>query len=394
MECVVLAGGKGTRLRSVVADLPKCMAEVAGKPFLSYIISSLENAGFDHIILSLGYMHEVVEKWVASLDCRSRITCVVEEVPLGTGGGVRLALQKAGEEDVFILNGDTFFRVSYRDMLQQHKRSEAIATMALKKMYDFNRYGTVTIESQKGFNRITDFKEKSHCEEGLINGGVYIIKRDILKNFPDKFSLEKDFFEKRDDIYGYISDGYFIDIGVPEDYKRADHDFTQGLYKPMDTLFLDRDGVINVLKPDDYVKSVGEFVFEKGAIEALAILSPLFARILIITNQRGVGKGIMSDCDLERVHKYMLEKITAGGGRIDKIYICTDTDDSSPDRKPNIGMALKARRDYPNIDLSRSLMLGDSDSDMEFAANAGIPAVRVTSDNNLLKIATQLSQIL
>lgn len=108
MECVVLAGGKGTRLKSVVADLPKCMAEVAGKPFLSYIISSLENVGFHHIILSLGFMHEVVEEWVASLECRARITCVVENVPLGTGGGVRLALQKAAEEDVFILNGDTF----------------------------------------------------------------------------------------------------------------------------------------------------------------------------------------------------------------------------------------------------------------------------------------------
>ena len=90
MECVVLAGGKGTRLKSVVADLPKCMAEVAGKPFLSYIISSLENVGFHHIILSLGFMHEVVEEWVASLECRARITCVVENVPLGTGGGCLL----------------------------------------------------------------------------------------------------------------------------------------------------------------------------------------------------------------------------------------------------------------------------------------------------------------
>jgi D-glycero-alpha-D-manno-heptose 1-phosphate guanylyltransferase len=370
------------------------MAEVAGKPFLSYIISSLENVGFHHIILSLGFMHEVVEEWVASLECRARITCVVENVPLGTGGGVRLALQKAAEEDVFILNGDTFFGVSYRNMLQQHLQSGAIATIALKKMRDFDRYGAVEIESQNGFNRITDFKEKSHCEEGLINGGLYIIKKNVLDDFPEKFSLEKDFFEKRDDIYGYISDGYFIDIGIPEDYKRADHDFAQGIYKPMDTLFLDRDGVINVLRPYDYVKSVEEFKFEKGAIEALAILSPLFARILIISNQRGVGKGIMSNRDLEIIHKYMLEKITAGGGRIDKIYICTDTDDSSPDRKPNIGMALQALRDYPDIDLTRSLMLGDSDSDMEFAENAGIPAVRVTADNNLLKIATQLSQLL
>ena len=244
----------------------------------------------------------------------------------GTGGGVRLALQKAAEEDVFILNGDTFFGVSYRNMLQQHLQSGAIATIALKKMRDFDRYGAVEIESQNGFNRITDFKEKSHCEEGLINGGLYIIKKNVLDDFPEKFSLEKDFFEKRDDIYGYISDGYFIDIGIPEDYKRADHDFAQGIYKPMDTLFLDRDGVINVLRPYDYVKSVEEFKFEKGArLRHFGFFHLL--QNTIISNQRGVGRH-NGNRDLEIIHKYMLEKILRWRQN-NKIYICTGTDDSS-----------------------------------------------------------------
>ena len=111
MECVVLAGGKGTRLRSVVSDLPKCMAPVAGRPFLAWLLDDLREAGFDHIILSLGYKHEAVEAWVATRPDRDSITCVVEEEPLGTGGGVRLALRQAREDAVFILNGDTFFGV-------------------------------------------------------------------------------------------------------------------------------------------------------------------------------------------------------------------------------------------------------------------------------------------
>ncbi|WP_293709222.1 HAD family hydrolase [uncultured Parabacteroides sp.] len=145
--------------------------------------------------------------------------------------------------------------------------------------------------------------------------------------------------------------------------------------KPYSTLFLDRDGVINKQRPHDYVKSPDEFIFLDGALEALELLSPLFDHIVIVTNQRGVGKGVMSMEALEEIHASMLATVTLHGGRIDKVYACTATSNSHKSRKPNIGMALQAKQDFPDIDFSTSFMAGDSISDMLFAKNAGITGV-------------------
>ena len=125
--------------------------------------------------------------------------------------------------------------------------------------------------------------------------------------------------------------------------------------KPYNTLFLDRDGVINQQRPHDYVKTTGEFIFIDGALEALRLLSPLFKHIIIVTNQRGVGKGIMTRKDLEEIHAYMINEVSGQGGRIDKIYVCTDTSDYSKNRKPNTGMALQAKDDFPDIDFTKSI---------------------------------------
>lgn len=391
MECVILAGGMGTRLRSVVSDLPKCMAPVAGKPFLHYIVETLGALGFDHIILSLGYKHECIEQWVSGLDTHVRIDCVVENEPLGTGGGVRYAFSKAREESVFVLNGDTFFDVDFREMAAMHNAGRAVATVALKPMRDFERYGEVEL-SEDGC-RISAFREKRPCEAGLINGGIYLIRRSALEKMPQKFSMEKDFFEKEvggGRIAGYVSDGYFIDIGIPEDYAKAQEDFAAGAYKRYDTLFLDRDGVINVQIVGDYVRNPQQLQLIPQTLEALALLSPLFARIIVVTNQRGVTKGLMTLQDLEDVHRAMVRGVEAAGGRIDRIYFSTGMDGSDPCRKPNIGMFLQAKADCPGIDLSRSFMVGDQPSDMEFAERAGLVGIRVSRKYTLLDFAREL----
>lgn len=398
MECVILAGGMGTRLRSVVSDLPKCMASVAGKPFLHYIVESLALAGFDHIIFSLGYKHEYIEAWIAGLGPQDftgmttpRFDFVVESTPLGTGGGVRYAFSKAREESVFVLNGDTFFDVDYAGMMALHNDSRALATVALKPMRDFERYGTVDL-GDDGVS-VTGFREKCHCDAGLINGGVYVVRKSALDSLPEKFSMEKDFFEKVVDgghIAGYVSAGYFIDIGIPEDYAKAQDDFATGVFRHFDTLFLDRDGVINVERVGDYVRRPEQFEFIPGAVEALALLSRKFARIVIVTNQRGVSKGLMSEEDLENVHGYMLEHISNGGGRIDGIYVCTAMDCSDPRRKPNTGMYEEALADWPQMDSDRSYMVGDKPTDMEFAARAGLVGIRVSDKFTLLDFAKEL----
>lgn len=156
------------------------------------------------------------------------------------------------------------------------------------------------------------------------------------------------------------------------------------------TLFLDRDGVINRHRPDDYVKTTGEFEFLPRTLEALRLLAGAFPRIFIVTNQRGVGKGLMTQQELDDIHAHMLREITRAGGRIDHIYICTDVDKDSPRRKPHPGMAFEAQRDFPEVDLRRSLLAGDSLSDLLFARNAGMDAVFIDTKVEKVEINPSL----
>jgi D-glycero-alpha-D-manno-heptose 1-phosphate guanylyltransferase len=225
MEAIILAGGMGTRLQPVVADVPKCMAPVAGKPFLHYLLSTLEIAGFQHIILALGYKHETIETWLSNYDTSLNITSLIEKTPLGTGGAIKMALSKVTQTAVFVFNGDSYLELDYQALLQSHLENKSLVTIALKQMFRFDRYGKVEINDDF---RIVRFGEKQYCDAGFINGGVYVLHRNALERFPDKFSLEKDFFEPEANtgkLAGFPTNGYFIDIGIPEDYQRAQNDF-------------------------------------------------------------------------------------------------------------------------------------------------------------------------
>lgn len=381
-EAIILAGGLGTRLRGAVPDLPKCMAPVAGRPFLYYVINSLRMQGIPKLIFSLGYKHEAIldflQKEFKTLD----YDYVVESEPLGTGGGIALAMQKTNAENVFAVNGDTLFKFNADALLQQHQLINASCTIALKPMKDFDRYGVVEIDNN---NIITSFKEKQHYDEGLINAGVYLInkKQFLSHDFPPKFSFEKDYLEAliaKQKFCGVVQDKYFIDIGIPVDYNRAQQEFQMPPFdiKKTDknwTLFLDRDGVINHDKVGSYVFNASEFEFTDGAPELFKKLAEVFHRIIIVTNQRGVGRGLMSLADLEGIHQKMLAGITEAGGRIDNIYFATGTDNKNFMRKPNPGMALLALENHPDIDLSRCVMVGNNITDMEFGRNAGMRTV-------------------
>ena len=162
-----------------------------------------------------------------------------------------------------------------------------------------------------------------------------------------------------------------------------------------DTLFLDRDGVINRLRPNDYVKNWEEFEFMPGMLDRLARWSGRFRRILVVTNQRGVGKGIMSLDDLNRIHDRMIEEIEHHGGRIDRVYFCTALSPDDPNRKPQTGMAQQARIDFPDIDFARSLMIGDSESDRQFARNAGmafLPAEEIDASDRYRRTPLSLQR--
>jgi D-glycero-alpha-D-manno-heptose 1-phosphate guanylyltransferase len=385
-EAIILAGGLGTRLRDTLPDLPKSMAPVAGRPFLFYVINHLRKEGIERFIFSLGYKHEYIEKWLETEFATLNYTTVIEEQPLGTGGAIKLAVQQVKNENVLVANGDTLFRIKLDELEVIHVSNQAACTLALKPMKDFDRYGVVEINEQ---NRVISFREKKFYEKGLINGGIYLVNVPSVlnKKLPGKFSFEKDYLESlssSESFFGSVQDHYFIDIGIPSDYYKADTDLDK---KKLDlssvdkewTLFIDRDGIINYEKQNDYIRTWEEFRFYEEIPALFAKLARLFPRIIVVSNQRGVGRGLMTESALIDIHLQMKLQIESQGGRIDAIYYCTSPDPSHPDRKPNPGMAYRAARDFPGIDLQKSIMVGNKPSDMLFGKNAGMFTVFIAS---------------
>lgn len=387
-ECIILAGGLGTRLQSAVPDLPKCMAPVAGRPFLFYVINYLRSQGIEKFIFSLGYLHEIVEDYLQKEFATLPYTCSVETEPLGTGGAVLLACSKTTEKEVLVVNGDTLFRGHFQEAFYFHTRQMAECTLLLKPMEEFDRYGVVETGDDQ---LVLSFKEKQYYQNGNINAGVYIlnVSRFQEEEFPSRFSFEKDYLEKyfsQRRIYGLVQNQYFIDIGIPEDFNRANQELAQpALHLKAITkkwsLFLDRDGVINEDKPGSYIFNASEFVFMEGAPALFQKLNACFGHLFVVTNQRGIGKSLMTVTDLEEIHSKMIAGIEGAGGRVDAIYYAPSLDNKDPHRKPNPGMAFKAKKDFPDIDLSSAIMVGNKMSDMGFGRNAGMYTVYIASTN-------------
>jgi len=387
-EAIILAGGLGTRLRDAVPDLPKCMAPVAGRPFLSYVIDYLRMQGIERFVFSLGYKSDIIEEFLQKEYPTLDYTSVVEQEPLGTGGAIHLAIQKAFSKNVVVANGDTLFKISLHDLFKTHHDNDAECTLALKPMQNFDRYGKVDISDNA---TIISFREKQFYIDGLINGGIYVLNREkfLLRSLPQKFSFEKEYLEtfcREGKFYASIQNGYFIDIGIPQDYQRAQLE----LQRPrLDlhqidkdwTLFLDRDGVINEERVGEYVLHWGEFIFSTGVLKVFKKLSDHFGRVIVVSNQRGVGKGLMTEEALQSIHLEMQREVEIVHGKIDKIYYCTEKEDTYFYRKPNPGMAVQAFNDFPDIHPGKSIMVGNKPGDMKFGRSAGMFTVFVKTTN-------------
>ena len=237
MEAILLCGGLGTRLRSVVSDRPKPMADIAGKPFLHYLVRMLSGKGVERFVFALGYMGEQIEAYFQ--DGREYGISIVysyEESPLGTGGAIRNALSKMQEEDVLILNADTYFDTDYRSLFQEQSGKCADMTIASREIEDVSRYGAILKDTD---GRILRWNEKQSGsgetapKRGEINGGIYVMKKSLIEKIPaGKQSLENDcipvWLSRSVSIHALPSDGYFMDIGVPEDYRRFQADVQSG----------------------------------------------------------------------------------------------------------------------------------------------------------------------
>lgn len=221
MEVIILAGGFGTRLAHITKDVPKPMAPIKRIPFLAYILGYLQKFDVRKIVMATGYKSEIIEQYFGNEYKRMEIVYSVETEPLGTGGAIKKALNYCDSKSVAVINGDTYFDIDLIEMRKFHHEEKSKLTIGLKKMFNFERYGTVEIQN----NDIVKFNEKRSMSEGYINGGIYIVDKEIFNGIGEKkFSFEKDYMEKfvsKEKFKSFISDGYFIDIGVPEDYYRA-----------------------------------------------------------------------------------------------------------------------------------------------------------------------------
>lgn len=223
MECIVLAGGRGTRLASVLGARPKPLADIGGRPFLEHLLDMLVGQGCSGLVLSVGYLAEQIVSHFGDSYRGCPIRYAFEESPLGTGGAIRFALRQTSEDDVFVLNGDTLLDLDLAAMTAAHIAKGAQMTIALRRVPDVSRYGAVVTDADKA---IQTFGEKSAKGPGWINAGVWLIRRTIFENsdLPEIFSFEADFIAKqlkRLRPVGFETDGYFIDIGIPEDLVRA-----------------------------------------------------------------------------------------------------------------------------------------------------------------------------
>jgi len=381
-QCVILVGGLGTRLGTLTEGCPKPLLGVAGRPFLEYLLRNIRRYGYDDFILLAGYRGDMVEAFASStlreeLGCRIRV--VVEPAPMGTGGALRYAAGML-QEQFLLLNGDSFFDFNLLDLSTRIVGSNVLVRLALRQVLDASRYGTVELDA----DCIIAFRERPESPgPGLVNGGVYVLSREILKYIGEgACSLERDVFPvlaKDRAIVGFTYEGFFLDIGIPDDFTRAQQAIPHVMRRP--AVFFDRDGVLN--HDSGYTYKIEDFHWMKGATQAIRQLNDLGWYVFVVTNQAGVARGYYGEDDVQKLHAWMNEDLQRSGAHVDDFRYCPHHIDGAVEnytqtcscRKPEPGMILDLLEHWP-VDLQLSLLVGDKESDLEAAESAGVRGVR------------------
>ena len=372
-QAVFLVGGLGTRLGVRTQAVPKPLLEVAGRPFLDALLDETARHGFTDILLLAGYLGEQVAARYDGRDWRgARIRVLREPEPLGTGGALRSALSYLAPA-FLIANGDSFFDINLRALAAD--LPEGGAVMALRDVAG-DRYSRVRFAAGK----ITSFHAPEEGVAGPINGGIYVFSRDIAAAVPQgKTSLEVDVFPAlaaAGRMRGQIFDGYFVDIGVPRDFERAQIELPQHLRRP--AVFFDRDGVLN--RDIGYLHRPADFEWLQGAREAVRLCNDRGYYAFVVTNQAGVARGYYSETDVRALHGWIEEQLAAIGAHVDAFEYCPHHPDGNATdygrrcrrRKPEPGMILDLFALWP-INNDRSFLVGNTPSDIQAANAAGIP---------------------
>lgn len=412
MQTVIMAGGKGTRIASVNAEVPKPMLEVCGKSILEHQIEVLKRQKLTDIILVIGYLGNVIRDYFQDGSKYGvHISYIEEKELLGTAGSFYY-LKDIIQDDFFLLNGDLIFDVDLHRFMNFHKEKHALATLFThpnNHPYDSgliiaNEDGTITKwihkEEERGFLR------------NRVNAGIHIISPMVLERFTElkKTDLDREVLKPlipSGRVYAYDSPEYVKDMGTPERYRQVEQDLLKGrvrarnLDRKQKCIFLDRDGTLNVYK--GFLTDIEELELIPGTAEALKCINSSEYLAIVITNQPVIARGGCSVQELEEIHNKLETLLGKEGAYIDALYYCPHHPDKGfegerPEykiecgcRKPKPGMLLKAAEDY-NIDLSQSIMIGDGKNDMEAGKAAGCQTILVDEQNTLLSVVKDLRE--
>ena len=432
MKVIIMAGGKGTRIASVMSDVPKPMIPIAGKPILEWQIECLKGQGLMDITLVIGYLGHIIEEYFGDgSKFGVHIDYFMEEHPLGTAGALfKLNLQ----EDFLLLCGDVILDVDYHRFIEFHRANMAWASLMAHPNghpYDSSLLVTEILPPQVSgglpvdTHRVVKWMNKE--DERLyyrnrVNAGIEIISPELLQetmnNFvprhpetPDKIDLDRDVIKPNiasGKIFAYDTPEYIKDMGTPDRYYDVEKDILSGKVKARNlsnkqkAIFLDRDGVIN--KHIGFLRKSDEFELVPGVIDGIKAINKSGYLAIVVTNQPVIARGECTFEELQRIHDKMETVLGKEGAFLDAIYVCPHHKDKGfegerPEykfdcdcRKPKPGLLLKAARDF-NIDLSQSIMIGDSESDIQAGRNAGCKEsvlVESNKDNVLLETVNNL----
>ncbi|TFV80674.1 HAD-IIIA family hydrolase [Bradyrhizobium frederickii] len=373
-QAAILVGGLGTRLGERTKTVPKPMLDIGGRPFLDTLIDELVRYGvFDEILLLAGHKAEIVEThYAAAARGQTRIVVSRETEPLGTGGALVHA-RNLLHDRFLLLNGDSLFDFNLLDLIA--RAHDGRVHMALRDGVVGDRYGRVVLDG----DMVRDFIAPGAGATGPVNAGIYVIDKSVLGEIATlPASLEQEVFPslaKSGALRGTAYRGYFIDIGIPDDFARADRELRRQLQRP--AVFFDRDGVLN--HDSGYTFETHKLDWIDGAREAVKAVNDAGYFAFVITNQSGVARGYYEEHHVVTLHRWMADQMAEVGAHIDAFEYCPDHPDGtvtrycrvSDRRKPAPGMITDLARRFP-IDMTRSMVIGDKESDMEAARAAGL----------------------
>lgn len=389
-QAACLVGGRGTRLGTLTDNAPKPLLPVGGRPFLDYLIHEARRFGLQRLLLLTGYQSEEIGRRYGGKQFGAlSVDVVVEHSPAGTAGALLNAASRL-DETFFLLNGDSFFDFNWLRLATALPREDWTIHAALANGIVGSRYGRIDLEG----DRIRGFRPEGASSEP-INAGIYLARRKILDEITSSpCSLEREILPTlaaRGQLIGTAVEGAFIDIGIPDDFARAQDFMPACMRRPV--AFLDRDGVLN--RDGGYVHRPDQIAWIDGAVEAVRWLNDAGYYVFVVTNQAGVAHGYYSEDAINELHAWMQRELQRHGAHIDAFEYCPHHPDGKVEqyqqvsnlRKPEPGMLTKLQSEW-DTHVSGSFLIGDRDTDIQAARAAGIPGHKFPG-GNLLEFVRQ-----